>query len=1026
MINRIISFCLQQRLLVIGASVLLVVLGTLSFNRLPVQAFPDVQNVFVQVVTQYPGYAPEEIEKLISLPIEREMNGLPHLANMRSVSIFGLSVVTLTFDDSGEDYFSRQQVLERLRTANLPRDVISELGPLSTGVGEIYRYRIEAPNTSLLEQRALQDWQIERDLRSVQGVADVVAFGGGVKQYQVQIDPYKLKNYKLALPEVYQAIAGGNANVGGGHIEDGDEALVVRGTGLLKSIDEIGNIVVANRDAVPILVKNIANVVIGAQPPTGNVAHNQRDEVVEGIVLLIKGRNSLEVLEKVKEKITYLNNHGLPPDVKIIPIYDRTELVHQTVRTVERNMIEGAALILLILIIFLRRTWASVVIIIVIPLSLLFAFILIDVTHTSANLISLGAIDFGIIVDSAVVLVEAIMVKITLEMRQKMSVAYMRQSMLMTATEMARPILFSKAILIIAFLPIFTFQQVEAKIFTPMAFTLSFALLGSLILSLTLVPVLMSYLLGPKLSEPHNSLIQNMEKHYLRILQMILQRPRKLFMGASLALALSLTSIPLIGTEFMPKLDEGNIWLTITLPTAVSLSKAKILEKDIRLHLREFNEAESILTQLGRPEDGTDPKGFNNLEILIKLTSKDSWRYKDKNALIKAMQKSLDVFPGLSFNFSQVIQDNVEEAISGVKGEIAIKIFGPDLKTLQEKAAQVTHILHSIKGATDIAAEQQSGLAQMLISIDRAKISRYGINIADVEDVIAMGVGGKSVTQLLEGDRRFNITVRLADTTRDSVGAIEDITVRSSSGAYIPLAELADIKINQGASRISHEDNARRIAIKCNLIGRDQGSFVAEAQEKVAQQIVLEPGYRMIWGGQFENQQRAMKRLSFIVPISLILIFILLFWAFQSLKNASLILLSVPFSIIGGLVVLLLTGIHLSVSAAIGFIALFGIAVQNGVILLSKIKQLRREGVALDEAILQGSVSRLRPVIMTALMAMLGLLPAALSTSAGSETIKPFAVVIIGGLITATLLTLTMLPALYRYFEEQQKRDMPL
>lgn len=1021
MIHKIIAFCLQQRLLIIGASLLLAVVGVISFERLPVQAFPDVQNVFVQVVTQYPGQAPEEVEKLVSLPIEKEMNGLPHLINMRSVSIFGLSVVTLTFDDDAEDYFSRQQVLERLRAASLPDEVSPVLGPLTTGVGEIYRYRIEAPNYPLIEQRALQDWVIERTLRSVQGVADVVAFGGGVKQYQVEVDPDKLRDYKLTLPEVYQSVAANNANTGGGYIEHGYEALVVRGAGLLKTVDEIGDIVVASRDGVPVLVKNIATVAVGPQPRNGIVGYNERDDVVEGVVLLIKGKDAIDVLQGVKEKIEALNHHILPPGVKIIPIYDRTELVQHTVHTVEHNMLEGAALILAILVVFLRRALASAVVITVIPLSLMFAFILIDAEHVSANLISLGAIDFGIIVDSAVVLVEAIMVKVTLEMAQKASVAHMRQSMLMTAVDLARPILFSKAIIIIAFLPIFTFQRVEAKIFSPMAFTLSFALLGSLIISLTLVPVLLSYLIGPRLIESHNPLVEGMERRYRSVLESVLCHPRKLFIGAGLTLALSLASTPLIGTEFMPKLDEGNIWLTITLPTPVSLAKAKVLEQDIRGHLSEFSEAKSILTQLGRPEDGTDPKGFNNLEVLIDLKPKDTWHYKNKDELVEAMQKRLAVFPGLQFNFSQVIQDNVEEAISGVKGEIAIKIFGDDLKVLQEKANQITRILRSIEGSTDVAAEQQSGLAQMVISIDRAKIARYGIDINEVESAIAMGVGGKSATQILEGERRFDVTVRLAGQARDSVGAIEDITVLSPDGSRIPLAELAEIKINQGASRISREDNMRRIAIKCNLIGRDQGSFVAEAQQKVAEQVVLEPGYRIVWSGQFENQQRAMKRLSFIVPISLVLIFILLFWAFQSLKNASLIVMNVPFAMIGGLVALLLTGIHLSVSAAVGFIALFGIAVQNGVILLTQINHLRREGIPLQDAILQGSVSRLRPVVMTALMAILGLLPAALSTSVGSETAKPFAVVIIGGLITATLLTLTMLPALYRHFEEQHE-----
>jgi len=1017
-IDRIIAFCLQQRPLIIGAAVLLAVAGVLSFERLPVQAFPDVQNVFVNVVTQFPGQAPEEVEKLITLPIEKEMNGLPHLINMRSVSIFGLAVVTLTFDDDAEDYFSRQQVLERLQGVSLPTAVQPVLGPLSTGVGEIYRYRIEAPGVPLVEQRALQDWVIERRLRTVQGVADVVAFGGGVKQYQVQIDPNKLKDYKLTLQDVFQAIADNNANIGGGFIEHGYEALVVRGAGLLKSAEDIGNIVVTSRDGIPILVKNLADVAIGPQPRSGIVGFNQQDDVVEGIVLLVKGKEAIGVLRGVKEKIEDLNAHGLPPGVKIMPFYDRTDLVHHTVETVEHNMVEGALLILIILVVFLRRLMAAVVVILVIPLSLLFAFILIDVRHISANLISLGAIDFGIIVDSAVVLVEAIMVRVTWELEQRAGLQHMRQSMLMTASELGRPILFSKAIIITAFLPIFTFQRVEAKIFSPMAYTLSFALLGSLIISLTLVPVLLSYMIGPRLVEAHNPLVHWMEVSYKAWLEAILRHPKKLFATAATALALSLASTHFIGTEFMPKLDEGNIWLTITLPTPVSLRKAKDLERDIRSRLREFTEAKSVLTQLGRPEDGTDPKGFNNLEILADLNPKSSWRYSKKDELVEAMQQKLAVFPGLQFNFSQVIQDNVEEAISGVKGEIAIKIFGDDLKILQEKANQITRILRSTKGATDVAAEQQSGLAQVLIDIDRQRIARYGINVADVEAVIEMAVGGKAASQMLEGERRFDITVRLTEDARNSVGVIEDLWVPTANGGRIPLAELAEVKVDQAASRISREDNMRRIAIKCNLIGRDQGSFVAEAQKKVAQQVSLPPGYRIFWSGQFENQQRAMKRLYIIVPISLALIFTLLFWAFHSVKNAILIVMNVPFALIGGLVALLLTGIHLSISAAVGFIALFGIAVQNGVILISRINQLRREGQPLHDAILHGSVSRLRPVVMTALMAMLGLFPAALSTSVGSETAKPFAVVIIGGLVSATMLTLTMLPALYRNFAE--------
>ncbi|AEF99436.1 efflux RND transporter permease subunit [Methylomonas methanica] len=1018
MIERIIAFCLQQRLMVIGATLAIALSGIVAFEKLPVQAFPDVQNVFVQVVTQYPGQAPEEVEKLVSLPIEREMNGLPHLLNMRSVSIFGLSVVTLTFDDDAEDYFSRQQVLERLQNADIPDDTKPQLGPLSTGVGEILRYVIDAKHLPLVEQRALQDWVIEPRLRTVQGVADVVSYGGGIKEYKVAAKPDRLKNYNISLNQMFDAIAANNTNTGGGYIEQGDEALVVRGVGLLKSAAEIGEIVVDTHDGVPIRIKDVADISIGPQPRTGIVAMNQRDDIVEGIVLLIKGRDAVEVLSGVKQKIQELNEFGLSPGVKITPIYDRTILVGHTVHTVEHNMIEGAVLIMIILLVFLRRFLAALLVTLIIPLSLLFAFILVDLNGISANLISLGAIDFGIIVDSAVVLVEAVMVQVTMDLKRGVDDRHLRQSLLTTATEMGRPILFSKAIIIIAFLPIFTFQRVEAKIFSPMAFTLSFALVASMLFSLTFVPAMLTYLLGPKIAEKHNPLVEAMERRYRLILEWVLKRARGVFISAVTALLLSFTSVTLIGTEFMPKLDEGNIWLTITLPTPVSLTTAKALERKVREKLETFSEAKMVLTQLGRPEDGTDPKGFNNLEVLIDLNPKNTWRYQNKDDLIKAMDQTLSIFPGILTNFSQVIQDNVEEAISGVKGEIAVKVFGSDLQTLQDRANQITHILASIQGATDVAAEQQAGLAQAIVDIDRTKVSRYGINVADVERVMEIGMGGKAASQFLEGEQRFDITLRYEENARNSVAALENLTVESPGGQRIPLSELASIKINQGASRISREDNMRRIAIKCNLIDRDQGSFVAEAQQKVAAQVDLPPGYHIVWSGQFENQQRAMKRLEVIVPISLGLIFVLLFWAFMSVKNALLIVMNVPFAMIGGILILLVTGINLSVSAAVGFIALFGIAVQNGVILVSQLNKLRREGQPLHDAIVNGSVSRLRPVVMTALMAMLGLLPAALSTSVGSETAKPFAVVIIGGLITATLLTLTLLPALYRYFAE--------
>jgi len=1019
MIEKFLQFCLTQRGFVLVASIILIGLGVYSFERLPIQAFPDVQNVFVQVITQMPGQAPEEVEKLVTLPIERHMSGLPHLVNLRSVTIFGLSVVTMTFDDTAEDYFSRQQVLERLRGVSLPDGVEPELGPLSTGVGEIYRYRIQAVGMPLIEQRAVEDWVIEPYIRTVQGVADVVPFGGGIKQYQVRINPNLLKNYGIALSDVYQAIADNNANTGGGYIRHGDESLVVRGLGLVKSIEDIGNIIVGEREGVPIRIKNVAEVGIGSAPRTGIVGYNHEDDIVEAIVLLIKGRDPLEVLKGVKEKIAELNEHGLPPSVKIIPLYDRTELVSHTVHTVGHNMIEGILLIVVILMVFLGRITAACIVALTIPLSLLFAFILIDANHISANLISLGAIDFGVIVDAAVVLVEAVIVRMTLEMQQQASLNHMRQSLLLTVSELGRPIFFSQLIIITAFLPIFTFQRVEQKIFSPMAFTISFAMLGSLLVSMTLIPVLLSYILGPRLKEAHLPYIRWIEARYKRVLEWVLTHFKKMLSMGVGVLVLSLLSINWIGTEFMPQLEEGNIWLTITLPAPIALEKAKEMEQQVRQILQHFDEAKTIVTHLGRPEDGTDPKGFNNLEILIDLKPKETWHYPRKEDLIAAMNDKLLAFPGMLLNFSQVILDNVQEAISGYRGQIVVKISGPDLKVLQEKADQVEHILKSTRGSTDVAAEQQAGLAQVVIDINRETIARYGIGISDVEDAIEIGMGGKAASTFLEGDRRFDIVVRLAEDARASVSSLENLTVPVPSGARIPLAELADIKVDQGFSRISREQNKRRIAIKCNLIDRDMGGFVEEAMATTARELSLPPGYTLSWSGEFENQKRAMKRLEFILPISLFLIFTLLFWAFKSMKHALLIVLNVPFALIGGLIALLLTHIHLSISAAVGFVALFGIAVQNGVILISQIRHWHESGESLHDAVVHGAASRLRPVMMTATMAMLGLLPAALSTGVGSETAKPFAVVIIGGLLTATFFTLTLLPGLYRSFESR-------
>lgn len=1016
MIKRIFVLALQQRWMIVILTLLMAIYGVFVFERLPVQAFPDVQNVYVNVITQYPNQSPEEVEKLVTMPIERAINGAPHLMNVRSISMFGLSVVTATFDDSAEDYFSRQQVLERLQQASLPANVQPVLGPLATGISEIYRYIVHSDNLPLTEIRALQDWVITPYLKTAPGVADVNTFGGMVKQYQVNLDPERLRAFSLTSVDVSNAISANNSNTGGGFLLSGEQAMVIRGVGLLRNLDDIGKVVVAVRGETPVRVRDLGELTIGQQTRTGIVGFNTNNDAVEGIVLMTKGGDAVSVLQGVKKRIDELNNVILPVGTHVDMIYDRTQLVEHAVHTVSDNLLHGALLILVILLAFLLRPIAALVVVVVIPLSLLFAFILINANKVSANLISLGAVDFGIIVDSAVVLVEAVMVKLSIDLANNASSMHMRQTVVSTGSQMIRPILFSKAILIAAFLPILTFQQVEGKIFSPMALTLSFALLGSVLLTLFLVPALMSFFLDKRLSERHNPVMEKLQLAYRSILSKILAIPRTFVSIMVVILLFSLLLVKQLGTEFMPKLDEGNIWLSVTLPTAISIQESKSVEIKIRDILMGYPEVKMVVGQLGRPEDGTDTKGFNNVEFLVDLEPKVHWHHANKEALIADMKHALSVIPGVQTNFSQVIQDNVEEAISGSKGEIVVKLYGLDLFAMQEKADQIVHILSGIQGAVDVGAEQQLGLGEVSLIVDREKAAVYGINVADINQQIETAFGGSVASQLLEGEKRFDIQVRLLAPGRNSVSALTDLLIPTPTGKLIPLGELVQVHIGTGANRISREDNGRRIAIKCNLVDRDQGSFVQEAMEKVKQQVELPEGYHVFWSGQFENQQRAMKRLYVIVPISLLLIFALLFWAFRSAPQALLVMLNVPFAVAGGVLLLWLLGVNLSISAAVGFIVLFGIVVQNGVILLEQVNYLRAEGRGLIEAVKEGASSRLRPVLMTALMAMLGLLPAAMSTGVGAEATRPFALAIIGGLMTATFATMTFLPALYLLF----------
>lgn len=1022
MLDKLIRFVLSQRVFVLVLTAALAVFGYRALVSLPIEAFPDVQDVQVQIVTQYPGQAPEEIERTVTLPIEREMSGVPRQTQLRSVTITGLSVVTLTFEDGTNDYFARQQVLEKLQGVNLPPTIQPTLAPLTTAVGEVYRYIVEAPAAMHeSEVRALQDWVIRPGLRNVSGVADVVSFGGTVKEYQVRIDPQALKRYGVTMDQVGQALTANSANVGGGYLRRGDEALIIRGIGIFRNLDDIGRVIVSAKGGRTVLVSDIAEVEIGARPRSGVVAFNRSDSVVEGVVQMVRGGNAARVVDDVKQRITEINAR-LPAGVKVHAIYDRTELIDHTVHTVAENLLVGAALVITILVLFLRDWRAALVVAAVIPLSLLFAFIMLDAKGVPANLISLGAVDFGIIIDSAVVLVEALMVRLaTRSFDPALAEAdYLWRKDVLRATlvELGHPILFAKAIIIIAFIPIFTFQRVEGKIFTPVALTLSFAMLGAILLTMTLVPTLLALLMKRHtLAERHSPWMHAMQDRYRGLLRRAHGSRFVVFAASVATLVVTMVLAPMLGSEFLPKLDEGNIWLTITLPASSSLEQTKRVEREVRAILLTYPEVGKVIAQVGRPDDGTDPKGANNLEVLADLKPRGTWRFGDKESMIADMSAKIRRLPGVPTNFSQVIEDNVEEALSGVKGEIAVKIFGPDLDVLTQKSEQVASILEAIPGAADVAAIRIGGQSELDIVIDRERIARLGINVADVNGAIQTALAGNTVNQFYEGDRRFDITVRLKAGARESVDDIAAIPVPLPGGAgTVGLGEVARVQTRQGAARISREAGGRNASVKANLIGRDQGSFVAEAQKKVREQLVLPPGYSLTWGGQFENQQRAVRRLAVIVPVTALLIFSLLFWAFRSVGKAMLVLSIVPFALIGGIAGLALAGLHFSVSAAVGFIAVAGISVQNGVIMVEQIMEIAKAGTATLDSAVEGAVARLRPILMTALMAGLGLLPAALSHGVGSETQRPFAVVIVGGIVSATFFTLLLLPLAYGYF----------
>ncbi|KAB7648677.1 efflux RND transporter permease subunit [Polymorphobacter fuscus] len=1028
MIDSLARFVTKNRLFVFIMVAALIGIGVRAVLNMPIEAFPDVQDVQVVIITQQPGQAPEEVERAVSLPIERALAGTPGVSNMRSVSITGLSVVTLIFQDGTDDYFARSQVLEKLRDADLPDGVVPSLAPLSTAVGEVYRYVIDKPaGMPLYEARAIQDFVIRPAIRMVPGVADVTSFGGSIKQYQIRIQPEALKRYGVTLADVETAVGNANSNVGGGIMRRGDEAVVVRGVGLYTGIDDVANTLVKAQNGRTVRVGDLGEVVIGTPERSGMVANDRQDDVSEGVVLMIKHQNAAEVVKGIKAAVDGLNSQfqldarreGHAP-LKIRATYQRTKLIDRTVETVAENLLVGAALVTAILLVFLRNWRAALAVAAIIPLALLAAFAGLYQVNVPANLISMGAVDFGIIIDSAVVLVEAMMVGLAIEAARHGGLLSNHQKegvVRSTVGTLGKPILFSKAIIIMAFVPIFTFQRVEGKMFSPVALTLTFALLAALVLTLTFLPAVLSLLVTRHdMAEKHIAWMDRLRDRYRRVLDWAAPRDRLIFTLSIAALVVTGVLVPKLGSEFLPKLDEGNIWLTVQLAPSAAMETTRKVESTIRHIMLTYPEVRQVVSETGRPDDGTDPKGPSSLQMLIDLKPRDEWRaqFPTKEALENDMRRRVDVMPGVPTNFSQVIEDSVEESLSGVKGEISIKIFGPDLAVLEALADRTARVVAAVPGAADVAAIKVGGQSELRAVLDRAAMARLGLNPGDANAAIQAAFGGAVVGAAYEGDRKFDIVARFAEDQRNAVDDLAQLQIPLPAGGTVSLGEIARIDVRMGASRISREAGGRNVAVKANVSGRDQGGFVTDAQKAVAAQVRLPAGYRMTWGGQFENQQRAMKRLSIIVPIALLGIFALLFGAFKSVRFAAVILAMVPFTMIGGMAALGLAGLHLSVSAAVGFIAVVGISVQNGVVMLEHVTTLISDGMPIDRAILEGPVDRLRPLLMTALMAGLGLLPAALSTGIGSETQRPFACVIVGGIVSATLFMLVLLPLALR------------
>ncbi|RFZ81184.1 efflux RND transporter permease subunit [Mucilaginibacter terrenus] len=1033
LIKNIIYFSLRHRAMVFFLTAVLAALGVWSYLNTPIETFPDVTNTQIIVIAQWPGRSAEEVEKMITVPMETVLNSVQKKVNLRTTSSFGLSYVRIIFDDDVDDSFARQQVLSRLQNVDLPEGVKPEMEPPYGPTGEIYRYTLKSRTKTLHELTAIQDWVLDRQFKSIDGVADVNSFGGEEKTYEVSVNPSLLQKYGLTSLDVFNAINRSNINVGGDVIEKNDQAFVVRGIGLINNISEIENIIIKNVNNVPILAKNIADVKESGLPRLGQVGRDRNNDVIEGIIVMRKGENPAEVLTRIREKVAELNNNVLPKDVKIDTFYDRTNLIDFCTETVIHNLLEGIILVTVIVFLFMADWRTTLTVAIIIPLALLFAFMCMRIKGMTANLLSMGAVDFGIIIDGAVVMVEGIFVALDHRARevgmQKFNGLAKLGLFKNVGAEMGKAIFFSKLIIITCLIPIFAFQKVEGKMFSPLAYTLGFALLGALLFTLTLVPALASILLKKNVREKHNPVVLFFENGIRKMFAFTYRNQKLSLIVAFSFMAVTFFSAKFLGTEFLPQLNEGALWVTAQLPMSTSLESSVAVTNKMRQVLSTFPEVKQTLSQVGRTNDGTDPKGFFNVQIQVDLLPKDKWKRKiSQEELIAEIDNKLSQFPGIIFNYSQPIIDNVAEAVAGVPASMAVKIFGPDFTVLDQKADSVMATLKNIKGVEDLGILKNLGQPEFRIELDQRKMALYGVSTADANATIEMAIGGKAATQLYEGERKFDIRIRYQKQYRDTQDKIENLMVPTLNGSKISIKEIATITTQTGPAFIYRDNNTRYIAVKFSVRGRDLGSTIAEAQQKVNQRVKLGRGYSFTWNGEFENQIRASNTLAHVVPICLLVIFLILYITFGNAKDAGLVIMNVPFALIGGILALHITGINFSISAGIGFIALFGVCIQNGVILISVFRKNLQEGMQLDEAVLSGVVSRVRPVVMTALMAAIGLMPAAISTGIGSETQKPLAIVVIGGLITSSVLTLLILPIIYsvvyRFLHKRENRKL--